>query len=418
MKKIVLIVALSTLALVQAFTSPAAVDFSRLPKDEKFSAYMMDFVNKSYYQIRNPSQNKEDKSSQIKATEEFYNYLNSAGNVDYNQRVLKLLLMRCLYNYDVLSSSKIQEEFDYLEKNFSDNAEHHWVYGNFLLSTGKNVAGRNELEKYMQMKNYNVNRFLIEDYAQAQMYCGRHISALYAITNGGRIPEENVENQNFLGMLKQNIEETSVENTYEQKEFWKVSQEQKDGYRYVYSTMLGISLPCKGTWNLNLGPYTPGKPVFCRLGPNDFTIDGNSIGINMLVFAYPETIYNDSIKQGYIKDLPVINKEEVKIDGKVFEKYTFQDLTKYNDIRKGSKGYLYFGKIVPDQFSGARCEQDIDFEQMNIPGGPKPSFYKITPSKKRFAEPLHIIILVDSCVALEKQTADLVEEILSKSVFE
>ena len=93
-----------------------------------------------------------------------------------------------------------------------------------------------------------------------------------------------------------------------------------------------------------------------------------------------------------------------------------KDLSKYNDIRKGFKGYVYISKIVPDQFSGAGCEFDVDLQNLEYSGAGK--FYHVRPSKKRFAEPLYIVIVVDSCMALEKETSDIVAEILSKSVFD
>ncbi len=416
MKKVLLTVAFFVICLVQAFSSPAAIDFLKLPRDEKFIAYFQDFIENSYDSLRNADINKESKVDLLKKTENFYSYLQSIDKKDYDLLLLKLLLMRCLYNYDVISSAKIEEEVDYLNKNFPKKAEHHWIYGNFLVTSGKNVQGCKEIEKYMDMKDGMVNVFLIEDYACAQMMGGKYLNALYTLTNGGTIPEEEIENQALLKRIKINIEDTSVTESYEQKDVWKITRKQDDGYRYVCSTMLGISVPCKENWKLNLTPYTPGSPVICNLGINDYSVDGHSVGINMLVSAYTDSIFNDSVKKKILKTFPKTKKEKIKIGDNKFEKYTLKDLSKYNDIRKGFKGYVYVSKIVPDQFSGAGCEFDVDLQNLEYSGTGK--FYHVRPSKKRFAEPLYIVIVVDSCMALEKETSDIVAEILSKSVFE
>lgn len=439
MKKKILFVIFAIFGLSYSFASPAAVDFSKLPQDEKFTEHMQYFLSKGYYSLRGASPDKETKAEQLQKTESFYNYLQSLPKTDYNERVLKLLLMRCLYNYDVVSSSEIQKEVDFLNKNYKKNAEHHWIYGNFLVSSGKTVTGRDELEEFMKMKDYNVNQLFIDDYAYAQVMCGKTLNALYTITNGGRITEERIENKSLLNMIKGQLEETSVSKPYEQTDVWKISEEQKDGYRYVYSTMFGISVPCKGEWKLAITPYTPGKPVLCRVGVNDFSLEGHNIGINLMIFAYPDSFFSDSVKQNFIKNLPIIKTENVIIDKKKFEKHTYQDLSKYNDIRKGSKGYFYYSKIVPEEFSGARCEMDVDFSSLNLnqaesiatsssstdsgdsnsaEKSPKVSFYRVSPTKKHLAEPIHFLIFVDSCVALDKETSDFLEDFFSKSIFE
>ena len=75
-------------------------------------------------------------------------------NANYDERLLKLLTGRCLYNFDQVKFADVEKDFNSLEKDFPENAEHHWIYGNLLATTGKTLEAKNQLEKYMEMKNY------------------------------------------------------------------------------------------------------------------------------------------------------------------------------------------------------------------------------------------------------------------------
>ena len=76
---------------------------------------------------------------------------------------------------------------------------------------------------------------------------------------------------------------------------------------------------------------------------------------------------------------------------------------------------VYTAKIVPEQYSGIRCEHETDYSQ-RMSGQTK--YYAAAPAQKRLNEPVEIILLVDSCTALSNETDKLLEEFFSKSVFE
>ena len=81
---------------------------------------------------------------------------------------------------------------------------------------------------------------------------------------------------------------------------------------------------------------------------------------SILYLIYPESIYTDDTEESLKKSLNIIKTETVKIDNKNFTKYTYEDLSKYNDDRQGALGYLYTAKIMPGATFGAKCEHDID----------------------------------------------------------
>ena len=128
------------------FASPAAINFENLPQDEDFKGLYLAF-EMSYDSIRTLDfQHKDSKTAYLDAAENLYGYLNKKKKTNYDEDLLKLLTMRCLYNFDKIPSAQVENFYSKIDKKYSKNAGHHWIYGNFLISQGKTSAGRDELE--------------------------------------------------------------------------------------------------------------------------------------------------------------------------------------------------------------------------------------------------------------------------------
>ena len=416
MKRFLLSVFLVLSVIFTAAASPAAINFDNLPNDDKFQALFLDFGN-AYYSISySDFNNKDAKKDDLKAANALYSYLKKKKKANYDERLLKLLAGRCLYNYDEVKFSDVEKDFNSLEKVFPENAEHHWIYGNFLVSAGKTLDGKNELEKYMEMKDYYINSFFIENLAYAQHMCDMPFNAYYSLTNGGSIPEENIEDQELLGIIKNHIKESSSKEKYETKDVWRISQEE-EGYYYLYSTMLGISFPVKGSWNLSYSEFSEENPAICMMKVDGFTLNGQDGSISLLMLAYPQSLNPSVSKDKLINSFIITKKETEEINKKTFEKYTFEDLSKYNDARKGSHGYIYAATIEPGKWAAVKCEHALDLSQLK--GNPgEVGYYAISPSQNRLQEPVTVVILVDSCNAFIEQTDELLKELFSKAIFD
>lgn len=417
-KKNLFITLILTVSCLKLFASPAAINFDNLSKDEQFVELFTNFEN-VFSSIANPDiGNKSKYEEELKIVNDLYSYLNIKKKLNYDEQITKLLTMRCLYNFDDITFDSVEKEYKKINKKFSKNPEHHWIYGNFLVSSGKCIEGKKELEEYLDMKNYMVGSFFLQDYAYAQYLCNLPIHAYYTITNGGVIPEENIQNQSLLKMIKNQIKESSSSEKYETDQVWKLSKKD-DGYIDVYSTMLGVSIPCKGEWNLKLTPFTSNSGALCYITPNDLKLNDKKLSISLILIFFPDSIYQNDLKEKYLNQYPIINKENVKIDKTEFEKYTFEDLSKYNDDRKGLRGYLYFGTIMPSPFSGARCEHEIDLQKlMQENEGEEAIYYRIANTQNHLKEPIHVVILVDSCNAVSEETIKLLDDIFSKTIME
>ena len=417
MKKIVSICLLLAICLGMVLASPAAINFENLPQDEDFKGLYLAF-ELSYDSIRNLEfQHRDSKMAYLDAAENLYEYLNKKKKTNYDEDLLKLLTMRCLYNFDKIPSAQVEKFYSKIDKKYSKNAGQHWIYGNFLVSQGKTSAGREELEKYLKMKDYQVSHFFIEDYAYSYLLSSMPLNAYYAITNGGNIPEEAVENQSLLKLIKNAVKESSSDETYTYDQVWKISQV-KDDNAFVYSTMLGISVPVKSNWGLRLEPFAKEQPALCFLKP-DFVLEGRKITITIALMVYPESLDPEHKKQNMLNSLPITKKEKTEINGKEFEKYTYEDSSKYQDARNGALGYFYAAKIMPEKLSGVKCEHEVDLSKVKSEGGDgQPKFYAIAPAQKRLDEPVEVLIIVDSCNALKDETIKLLDDFFSKAVFE
>ena len=206
MKKVFIVICLLLVIIYgNVLASPAALNFDNLPEgdatfEELFLAFGNAFNAISYCDI----QNKAEKLDELETAKNLLAYLdNKAQNqpLNYDEEILSLLVMRCLYNFDEMPSLKIENLFLSLNEKYPDKAEHHWIYGNFVASMGNAIKAKTELETYMKMKNYYINHFFISDYSYVQYLCGMPLNAYYTITNGGNIPENEVNDQQKLFLI-------------------------------------------------------------------------------------------------------------------------------------------------------------------------------------------------------------------------
>ena len=424
MKKVFIVICLLLVIIYgNVLASPAALNFDNLPEgdatfEELFLAFGNAFNAISYCDI----QNKAEKLDELETAKNLLAYLdNKAQNqpLNYDEEILSLLVMRCLYNFDEMPSLKIENLFLSLNEKYPDKAEHHWIYGNFVASIGNAIKAKTELETYMKMKNYYINHFFISDYSYVQYLCGMPLNAYYTITNGGNIPENEVNDQQKLFLIKNTIKEPSLENQYSANEVWRFSGKEDDFY-YLYSTMLGISFPVKGDWNVQTSGLDDNKAIISMISISDFQLNGSPLGISLLIMAYPESIYSESVKEKLLSGFPIINTENIKIDNKDFTKYTYENLEQYNDARKGARGYIFTGKIDLQGFDGARVEHEIDLYSLvqNRENKSNPTYYAFPPTYKRIDEPMNYIILVDSCNVIAEETQDLINELFEKVRFD
>lgn len=420
MKKVIFVLLLMIVVLVSVMATPAAINPSNLPHDESFNDGCGDFL-RAYESIKFPAlENNKVSSSVIRKVKRFYKTLNKIKNPNYDESLLKLLVMRCLYNFDEVSSTEIDSFFDEIDKKNPEKAEHHWIYGNYLSTTLQTAKGLKEHEKYMELRNLSISNFFLDDYAYSNFICGKSLSAYYAITNGGTIEEERIKNQNLLKIIKNSIKDSSSSEKYTGNQVWKFTLSKDDNY--LFSTMLGISIPYEEEWKMQMKEFDSKSPALVMIKPERVKYENEEIGFSIIMMAFPTKLFGDDIENGYSSKLPVINHETKMINKTEFSIYTYEDKSKYQDLRNGSRGYLYCATITPNKNSGVKCEHAIDLQSLKDnsqkDSEAQDKYYQSKDAYKRLDEPVTIIICVDSCNAIAKETLEFMDDFLSKSVFE
>ena len=135
------------------------------------------------------------------------------------------------------------------------------------------------------------------------------------------------------------------------------------------------------------------------------------------MMVYPQSLNPEASKNKFLNLFNIIKKETEEINQKTFEKYTYEDLSKYNDDRKGSRGYIYTAEITPGKWAAAKCEHPLDLSKLKGKSG-ETGYYAIDPGQDRLQEPVTIIMLIDSCNAFIEQTDELFRDLFSKAVFD
>ena len=163
--------------------------------------------------------------------------------------------------------------------------------------------------------------------------------------------------------------------------------------------------------------HRKGGYYISQLKIDGFNLNEKPGSISFLMMVYPQSFNPDASKDKLINSFNIIKKETEEINKNNFDKYTYEDLSKYNDARKGSRGYIYTATINPGKWAAVKCEHPVDLSQLKGNSG-EIGYFAITPSQNRLQEPVTVIMLIDSCNAFIEQTDDLLKELFSKAIFD
>ncbi|MCQ2593068.1 MAG: hypothetical protein MJ188_09835 [Treponema sp.] len=417
MKKCFISVVISTLLFSGLFASTWAINGSCLPSnDEKFAEYSNQFL---YYfnEIRSWHPNILPEASV--ATENLHTYLTTLKNPNYDTQLLQLLTMRCLYNVDKVSANQITDFVNKLNAEFPDRAEHHWIYANFWTTTTHSSDAIDEYNKYLELTDGLVNTEFLQNYAYANMLAGKKLTAIHAIKAAANFGGYNLEDDPLYKNLNENIISYEPGTNLPKEKLWKMTYANEEGKYFFDSTLIGISMKVNGTWNINFSGLENNSPATVLIHPDAFKYKNNDISLSLLLIAYPQTITPANWMENTLSKFKIIKKETKSIKDNDFTVYTYEDLDKYNDFRKGSRGYIYSATILPTENSGTRCEHIIDLSKIrNKDDAQKMQYYQMAETYSRIPEPINIMILVDSCNAISNETQQWINDFMNNAIFE
>lgn len=422
MKKMIKTLALAlSLALVSVLpltASPAAIDLNNLPETQEFEEKLLAFGN-AYGSLKYWTNNT-SLTEETKAAENLLAELNAIKKPNCDEQLLKLVVLRCLYNQDKASFEEIEKLYKTIVKKFPKCAEVHWIYGNFLSTTTKNLLAIEEMEKYIDMKEGYINLLFLEDYAYTNLVSDRKLMAMRDIKILAENTNTKLKDYSIYTSLKDMIGEPSVKKDYSSGDIWKLKFVKDDGKKQYYkldSTMFGMSLPMQSTWGLSLTDYQAKKDrTIAIITPDAVKVKGQDINYNIVVIASPD----NSIVQTYTNNMNLKDPEVKTINGIEWNVYTYEDPSKYNDLRGGAKGYVFTATVTPTEDSGLRCETPIDIFTLaqTQQGSSQVNYYRQSKSYTRLKVPVTYIILVDSCKATDKEAKKVIEKFMKEAVFE
>lgn len=146
LKSIILTIALSAAATASLSASPGAINFNNIPQTEELTEKIYTFMTTSYGYLRYWTNQTYDEKAQL--AQELLDDLNAIKKPNVDVQLLKLMVMRCLYNQDKCTPEEMEQMYNTIVKKFPKSAEVHWVYGNYLTTTTHSVQALEEMDKY------------------------------------------------------------------------------------------------------------------------------------------------------------------------------------------------------------------------------------------------------------------------------
>ena len=417
LKSIILTIALSAAATASLSASPGAINFNNIPQTEELTEKIYTFMTTCYGYLRYWTNQTYDEKAQL--AQELLDDLNAIKKPNVDVQLLKLMVMRCLYNQDKCTPEEMEQMYNSIVKKFPKSAEVHWVYGNYLTTTTHSVQALEEMDKYYEMRDGYVSLYFMEDYAVTNMACDKKLQAMVSILTFASVMGKDPEEYEVYRKLKNQIIESSVTESYTAEQTWtkKLVKQEGDVSHYKFeSSMLGASIPVQGQWGLKYSGYQDNQIAYIVLTPDSYKVKDKNVGFSVIIFITPKvSSVMDTLDNAKIQKI-----EKKEYNGVNWTVYTYEDKSRYQDFRKGVKGYIYEATIEPTMYSGFRCETPLNLNLMlsQNDGDNQVNYYKTKPAYTRLPAKLQVEIFVESCNAIDKETKKFLDQFMSEAIFE
>lgn len=417
-KKMLALAGAFVLSVSGAIANPAAIDFKNVTGDEKLTEKIWNFGN--YYpqmQFYTGRVSEEAISSGIELKAE----IEKIKKPGYDVQLLKLLVLRCLYNADKATYKEIDGLFTSLNKKFKKRSEHHWIYANFLITTMDNARAFDEAMKYCEMNDGCVSVDYMYDFAYIMIANGLRHRAMDLLKTAASLQEKDVSEMPYYDLLSKTFENPDLSKSYAVNDVWYLNpSKNKQGNYHFDSSMLGISIALKPTWNFKATGYEPDGVACFYLKPDLVKTKFGDISYSLVLTAIPESskIEKSKFIESMITKTGAVKKESKAYHDVNWDYYEYENLETYNDARNGSKGYILTATIQPSENSGFGCEHIVDMKQLNETNQAEEAtkYLNLGKTYTRLQKPIEIMILVDGCNLIDKEVQAFLEDFMSKKL--
>lgn len=427
MKKFILFIGLLFIVCGHSFANPAAINWENISEERLSMDLIYNFVFDYYDYLKLPVviHDSEFEEEALASAEELYEAIKSIKNPNYDESLFQLIVLRCLYNYDRVSYKEVEDLFKTIDKKYKKNPSHHWVYGNFLGTTFNNLEAIKEMHTFAKMNGELVTSFFTSDCAYISLLSGLILNSYEEVTIWGQLPIEEMTNPELYKEIKNHIKIPDPEKSYSGEEVWKIGNKIDDSEELrLFSTMLGTSLPVKDDWNIETFGYSK-NGALVYIVPPAFKVKNNDINISMLVVLNRKTSDKKFTLNPQELNLnnPVLLDEKKQVRSLTFDVYKDYDPEVYDDdVRKGALRYVYVGTTDHKDNNGSSVEYPVDLDRLyrlsENEDCNQVKYYSQKPAYLRFEDEFDVIIIVDSCKAVEKQTKKFIDEFMAHVIFE
>jgi hypothetical protein len=328
------------------------------------------------------------------------------------KRNMELLLLKAVlehYQYNLDIGDYFETVGETIQKAKALNTSDYrpsWILANHLFSSNNLVEAWKEYRIVIDSHQYkDLSPYFWDDYASfscmAVMPGNARMAAAYARELFGHA-------SSFEHSLGEQLANTYVtvsgDTELEEADVWYYYHYEPEGWRFLRSMLLGISIPVDEGWkDLKLMGLKDSKSYcYLLLGPEKGLNDSEvHYSITIVIFVSSETLSLDNVidmafsgEKGYIKsDMTVALHDAVVLEAESKDIYPEQG---------GSRTVVVIMKRDKPEWPGYKIERPFVFPNEDGDGGTQ--YYKVNKQYIRLEEPIIYVIILDSCKAIYEQS--------------
>ena len=259
------------------FAQSAANKKSKLPSKKEFKSQYDLFLENERYSDHWTQKWDYEKSKETVAQElkDFDSYL-SAQKPNYEIELLDLIVKSYLYNLDEIEHQKVIDYGNSLKEKYPKEYRTWWVMGRFYAGSTPNLVFP-EFETACKMRGGVAKKdewtpAFLWDYIYGCNMADMKIHAREGLHYYCEYTKTKPEDYFLYSVIYSNKSVSSVNQKYDLYDTWFIDENESE--TRLFSTLLGVSIPVHGDWNVKATGYENGRNfIAIRSDPMNITED-------------------------------------------------------------------------------------------------------------------------------------------------
>ncbi|MBP5519024.1 MAG: hypothetical protein J6X84_00400 [Treponema sp.] len=409
------------------FAQSAANKKSKLPSKKEFKSQYDLFLENERYSDHWTQKWDYEKSKETVAQElkDFDSYL-SAQKPNYEIELLDLIVKSYLYNLDEIEHQKVIDYGNSLKEKYPKEYRTWWVMGRFYAGSTPNLVFP-EFETACKMRGGVAKKdewtpAFLWDYIYGCNMADMKIHAREGLHYYCEYTKTKPEDYFLYSVIYSNKSVSSVNQKYDLYDTWFIDENESE--TRLFSTLLGVSIPVHGDWNVKATGYENGRNfIAIRSDPMNITEDlRTTVTFSIMAFTNIdrnelERIANSSMTRN---NGTISNKKTVSLNGVIANRYVYENPTFYSDERKGMKGITLTFSVPYNEFSGLSLERPVDFSKRKSNGKTEDGleYISMKPKLNRLESNIYFVVSLDACNACFDEAEAWFNSLVENAIFE